>query len=229
MDLSLPPDAFLEAVQWNADGLVPAIAQDVLTGKVLMLAWMNAEALRLSIRERRGIYWSRSRQSLWRKGESSGHVQHLQGIYLDCDGDTVLLRVRQEGPACHTGAETCFFREAHGEHWQDCPAPVGSFLEELERIIQQRRQADPAQSYVAKLLQGGRDRVLKKVGEEATEFLLACKNPEPQPVLAEGADLLFHFLVALTERNLQLEQVLAELQRREGVSGIAEKAARQLP
>ncbi len=229
MDFSLPPDDFLKAVQWNADGLVPAIAQDVLTGKVLMLAWMNAEALRLSIRERRGIYWSRSRQSLWRKGESSGHVQHLQGIYLDCDGDTVLLRVRQEGPACHTGAETCFFREAHEGHWQDCPAPVGSFLEELERIIQQRRQADPAQSYVAKLLQGGRDRVLKKVGEEATEFLLACKNPEPQPVLAEGADLLFHFLVALAERNLLLEQVLAELQRREGISGIAEKAARQLP
>ncbi|WP_308387654.1 bifunctional phosphoribosyl-AMP cyclohydrolase/phosphoribosyl-ATP diphosphatase HisIE [Acidithiobacillus sp. AMEEHan] len=220
-------DKLLAAVHWNAQGLVPAIAQDARSGQVLMLAWMNAEALRLSLAERRGIYWSRSRQALWRKGESSGHVQHLQSVHLDCDGDTLLLRVLQEGPACHTGADTCFFHAAGEQNWEDSVPPGGSVLDDLQAVIQQRRQADPAQSYVAKLLQGGRDRILKKVGEEATEFLIACKNPETQPVLAEAADLLFHLMVALEERDLHIDDVLGELQRREGLSGLVEKASRK--
>lgn len=217
----------LAAVHWNEQGLVPAIAQDARSGQVLMLAWMNAEALRLSLAEGRGIYWSRSRQALWRKGESSGHVQHLQSIHLDCDGDTLLLRVLQEGAACHTGAVTCFFRDAGEEGWQDSSPPGGSVLDTLQATIQRRRQSDPGQSYVAKLLHGGRDRILKKVGEEAAEFLIACKNPEAQPVLGEAADLLFHLLVALEERDLHIDKVLGELQRREGMSGLVEKASRK--
>jgi len=220
-------EQLLTAVHWNEQGLVPAIAQDARTGQVLMLAWMNPEALRLTLAERRGVYWSRSRQGLWRKGESSGHVQHLQSLHLDCDGDTILLRVVQEGPACHTGADTCFFHMAREHDWEDVAPPGGSVLDELQAVIHQRRQADPAQSYVAKLLQGGRDRILKKVGEEATEFVLACKNPESQPVLAEAADLLFHLLVALEERDLHIDEVLGELQRREGLSGLVEKASRK--
>lgn len=217
----------VSAVRWNEHGLAPAIAQDMRSGQVLMLAWMNAEALRASLAEGRGVYWSRSRQALWRKGESSGHVQSLHSVHLDCDGDTILLRVVQEGAACHTGAATCFFRQAERDAWQDRVPPGGSVLDELQATIHHRRQADPAQSYVAKLLHGGRDRVLKKVGEEAAEFLLACKNPEPQPVIAEAADLLFHLLVALEERDLHIDEVLGELQRREGVSGLVEKASRQ--
>ena len=220
-------EQLLSAVHWNEQGLVPAIAQDARSGQVLMLAWMNGEALRLSLAERRGIYWSRSRQALWRKGESSGHMQHLQSVHLDCDGDTLLLRVLQDGAACHTGAATCFFRDAKGGAWQDSGPPGGSILDDLQATIHCRRQSDPAQSYVAKLLHGGRDRVLKKVGEESAEFLLACKNPEPQPVIAEAADLLFHLLVALEERDLHIDEVLGELQRREGVSGLVEKASRQ--
>ena len=111
---------FTEQIKWNADGLVPAIAQDWRTGEVLMLAWMNRDALELSVAENRAVYWSRSRQALWRKGESSGHIQHLKSLHLDCDGDTVLLKVEQVGGiACHTGRRHCFFRQLQGNKWRD--------------------------------------------------------------------------------------------------------------
>jgi phosphoribosyl-AMP cyclohydrolase len=111
---------FTEQIKWNADGLVPAIAQDWRTGEVLMLAWMNRDALELSVAENRAVYWSRSRQALWRKGETSGHIQHLKSLHLDCDGDTVLLKVEQVGGiACHTGRRHCFFRQLQGNQWRD--------------------------------------------------------------------------------------------------------------
>jgi len=219
-------ETLLAAVRWNEQGLVPAIAQEARSGQVLMLAWMNADALRASLSEGRGVYWSRSRQALWRKGESSGHVQKLVDLRLDCDGDTVLLRVLQEGPACHTGAQTCFFRAADANTWAEVAPPPGSFLDSLQETIHGRRAADPAQSYVAKLLHGGQDRILKKVGEEATEFVIATKNGEREAILNEAADLLFHTLVALEERNLHIREVLDRLASREGVSGLVEKAAR---
>ncbi len=218
--------SFLESVRWNSEGLVPAIAQDAFSGQVLMLAWMNDEALLATLREKRGVYWSRSRNSLWRKGETSGHIQHLVDLGLDCDGDTLLLRVLQKGAACHTGADTCFFQRAGENGWQPAQPLGGSFLDILQETIHQRRQADPGHSYVARLLHDGQDRILKKIGEEATEFVLSCKNFDRKPIVSEAADLLFHLLVALEERNLHIRDVLAELGRREGVSGLAEKASR---
>lgn len=221
-------NAILQAVRWNGDGLVPAIAQDARTGQVLMLAWMNAEALLATLRDGLGTYWSRSRQGLWRKGESSGHYQRLVELRLDCDGDTILLRVIQEGPACHTGEQTCFFLGNPGAGgWQRQAPPAGSILQSLQATIQARRAADPGQSYVAQLLHSGQDRILKKVGEESAEFLIACKNREAAPIVAEAADLLFHLMIALEEQGLHIDAVLGELARREGLSGLAEKAARQ--
>ena len=205
---------------------MPAIAQDVFSGRILMLAWMNREALIATLQEKRGVYWSRSRKSLWRKGETSGHIQHLVGLGLDCDGDTLLVRVTQVGAACHTGADTCFFQWAGENGWQPAQPPGANFLDTLQETIHHRRQADPDHSYVARLLHDGQDRILKKIGEEATEFVLACKNPDRKPVVSEAADLIFHLLVALEERDLHIRDVLAELGRREGVSGLAEKASR---
>ncbi|MGE4530252.1 MAG: bifunctional phosphoribosyl-AMP cyclohydrolase/phosphoribosyl-ATP diphosphatase HisIE [Acidithiobacillus sp.] len=222
-----PHNALLAAVRWNSDGLVPAVAQDARTGQVLMLAWMNAEAIMATLRDGLGTYWSRSRQALWRKGETSGHYQHLVDLRLDCDGDTLLMRVIQDGPACHTGETTCFFQgKPSAEGWQHQPPPPGSILDSLQSTLQQRRQADPGQSYVAQLLQDGQDRILKKVGEEATEFVIACKNRDKKPIIAEAADLLFHMMVALEEQELHIDDVLNELAKREGVSGLEEKAAR---
>ena len=220
--------AILAAVRWNADGLVPAIAQDARSGRVLMLAWMNANALLATLRDGLGTYWSRSRQALWRKGETSGHIQHLVDMRLDCDGDTLLLRVIQEGPACHTGEQTCFFLGQPGEQgWQHQAPPPGSILDSLQVTLHSRRTADPGQSYVAQLLRDGQDRILKKVGEEATEFVIACKNHESTHIVAEAADLVFHLMVALEERALHIDDVLGELARREGMSGLEEKAARR--
>ena len=220
--------AILAAVRWNADGLVPAIAQGARSGRVLMLAWMNANALLATLRDGLGTYWSRSRQALWRKGETSGHIQHLVDMRLDCDGDTLLLRVIQEGPACHTGEQTCFFLGQPGEQgWQHQAPPPGSILDSLQVTLHSRRTADPGQSYVAQLLRDGQDRILKKVGEEATEFVIACKNHESTHIVAEAADLVFHLMVALEERDLHIDDVLGELARREGMSGLEEKAARR--
>ncbi len=227
-DTEAKHSAILAAVHWNADGLVPVIAQDARSGQVLMLAWMNAEALLATLHVGMGTYWSRSRQALWRKGETSGHVQHLVDLRLDCDGDTILMRVIQEGPACHTGEKTCFFLGQPGsDGWQHQAPPPGSILDSLQATLHSRRLADPGQSYVAQLLHGGQDRILKKVGEEAAEFIIACKNPEPKPIIAEAADLLFHLMVALEERELHIDDVLGELARREGISGLEEKAARR--
>lgn len=216
-------------IQWDAQGLVPTIAQDAYTGQVLMLAWMNAESLAVSLRDGYATYWSRSRQSLWRKGESSGHLQKLLDIRLDCDSDALLLQVEQIGPACHTGEQSCFFQgRVDNVGWQPCPPPAASILQRLSDTIAVRRGSDPAQSYVAKLLAGGRDKILKKVGEEAAEILIAAKNSDPAALVYETTDLLFHLLVMLAEQDLHIDAVLRELARREGLSGLAEKAARNI-
>lgn len=220
--------ALLDAVQWDAAGLVPAVAQDVRTGEVLMLAYMSRESLAATLRDGYATYYSRSRRALWRKGESSGHLQKVQDIRLDCDGDTLLLRVIQTGPACHTGRPSCFFQgRAGAAGWQDADPPAATILQGLMETISARRLADPDQSYVARLFAGGRDKILKKVGEEAAETLIAAKNASPDAVIYETADLLFHTLVMLVEQGLHINEVLYELARREGVSGLVEKASRQ--
>jgi phosphoribosyl-ATP pyrophosphohydrolase/phosphoribosyl-AMP cyclohydrolase len=216
-------------VKWDDRGLVPAVVQDVADGRVLMLAYMDRESLAKTVETGYTHFHSRSRGVLWKKGETSGHVQRVREIRLDCDGDTVLIRVDQTGPACHTGAPTCFFRRAEdGELIRDEEA--GTLYGELARLfatIEERRAAgDPEASYVAQLFAKGRDHILKKVAEEAGEVLLAAKGGDPKAVTREAADLLFHLLVALAEAGLTPADVAAELRARRGVSGLAEKASR---
>ncbi len=240
---------WLDQVKWDARGLVPAIAQDAHTGRVLMFAWMNREALEQTHKRGEAVYWSRSRHKLWHKGEESGHVQTVRDIRLDCDGDVVLLQVEQAGGiACHTGRESCFFSSLDHGHWTVAdpvlkdPAQIydqahpqtestgaadsGAALERIYATIASRRGADPSVSYVARLFHKGEDAILKKIGEEATELVMAAKDGNAEKILYETADLWFHSLVALAQHGLTPQQVLAELERREGRSGLAEFAAR---
>ncbi len=226
-------------VRWNEDGLAPAVVQDAVRGDVLMLAWMNRESLALTLREGRTVFWSRSRGALWRKGETSGQVQRVRGVRLDCDGDALLIAVEQEGGgACHTGRRSCFFREPDadadgtgvgdggGSGWRESQTPAAGALAGLARRIEERKSADPDTSWTAHLYAQGLDAILKKVGEEATETVLAAKGGEPDRVVAETADLWFHLMVMLAKLGLGPEDVLGELDRRAGRSGVAEKAAR---
>ncbi len=211
-------------------GLLPVIAQDIDSGDVLMLAWADREALRRSLASGQAWYFSRSRQSYWHKGASSGHTQEIHAAATDCDSDAVLLRVKQTGPACHTGEQTCFHRPltiADVEHLTYGPALRGSesgdqhhdagFLEELQQIIAQRLQERPPGSYVAALAAAGPTRALQKVGEEAVEFTLAAATMEAAgrgAVIGEAADLVFHLLVALRVHEIDWAEVLTELGRR---------------
>ena len=219
----------LESVRWNADGLVPAIVQDAVRGDVLMLAWMSRESLALTLHEGRTVFWSRSRGELWRKGDTSGNVQRLRDIRLDCDGDTLLVSVDQAGGgACHTGRRSCFFQplgDADGPVGSEGNLPAGA-LESLARRLEARKSADPSTSWTARLYSLGLDAILEKVGEEATETVLAAKGGDRSRIVAETADLWYHTMVMLANLGLGPEDVLEELDRRAGVSGLAEKAAR---
>ena len=205
-----------EELAFDGRGLIPAVVQEATTGEVLMVAWMNREALQATLATGRSHFWSRSRETLWVKGETSGHVQHVEAIHVDCDADTLLLRVHQEGPACHTGHRSCFFRRLAGSppSLTDEAAPA-SLLERLERIVEQRKTAPPANSYVAGLLAKGEAAVCRKIGEEATEVITAALGGEgDQRVVEELADLWFHSLVLLGQRGLSFRAVLEELARR---------------
>ncbi len=224
------PENLIDQVRWDEAGLVPTIVQRNDDGRVLMLAYMNRESLGLTLQSGYTHFWSRSRKSLWKKGETSGHLQAVRDIRLDCDGDTVLVRVDQKGPACHTNAPTCFYRLSDGEGVlteQPETASLDGVLTQVAAVIAQRREAaDPKASYVASLFHKGQDAILKKVAEEAGEVLLAAKDRDPQKLTAEVADLLFHTLVAMAEGGVSTDDVAAELARRFGMSGLAEKAAR---
>ena len=230
--------ARLESVRWNDDGLVPAIVQDAVRGDVLMLAWMSRESLALTLREGRTVFWSRSRGELWRKGETSGSVQRVREVRLDCDGDALLVAVDQAGSgACHTGRRSCFFlpfedggggRETDDGQEGD-GSPPGGALARLARRLEARKSADPAASWTARLYSEGLDAILKKVGEEATETVLAAKGGDRSRIVEETADLWFHTMVMLANLGLGPEDVLEELDRRAGRSGLAEKAARAGP
>jgi len=188
---------WLDQLKWNEAGLVPAIAQDAETGVNLMVAWMNRDALQETVDTKRAVYFSRSRQKLWRKGEESGHHQEVVEVRLDCDADVILLKVHQKGGiSCHTGRHNCFYRI-----YSDG-------------------------SYVASLYNKGLDAILKKVGEEATETVMAAKDGDAQKIVYEVADLWFHTMVLLAQQGLEPQQVIDELARRMGVSGIEEKASR---
>ena len=192
-------------VAFDASGLATVVVQDRASGDVLMVAHANAEALRLTALTGFAHFWSRSRKALWKKGETSGNVLHVRETRVDCDGDAVLFVVDPTGPACHTGSRTCF---------GDAPAAASGVLAELGRVIAQRAQDQAPDSYTAKLLAKGSDGALKKIGEEATEVILAAKGESDERLAEESADLLFHLLVALHQRNLGIGDVLSVLERR---------------
>ncbi|WP_161881111.1 bifunctional phosphoribosyl-AMP cyclohydrolase/phosphoribosyl-ATP diphosphatase HisIE [Deinococcus alpinitundrae] len=212
----------LDAVKFGPDGLVPVVVQDARTGAVLMQAYADRAALEHALTTRQGTYFSRSRGEQWIKGLTSGHLQHIESVSLDCDGDSVLYRVRQTGPACHTGEYSCFHRPLLDETG-DTPDTSGGLDGTLERVyatIQERLITLPEQSYVARLHAGGLDRVLKKISEEAGEVLLAAKNGDKAELATEVADLLFHTLFALAEVGVTPGDVASVLQGREGRSGL---------
>jgi len=198
-------------VRFGADGLIPAVVQDAGTGRVLTQAWMNRESLERTLARGETWFWSRSRQELWRKGATSGNTQAVRAVLLDCDGDSLVVLVDPAGPACHTGAETCF-----GDALTDGEAPEPfAALADLERTVADRAAAaDPEASYTARLLAKGIDTVCKKVGEEATEVVLAAKGAEHGQVVYESADLLYHLAVLWRATGVSLDEVAAELASR---------------
>ena len=285
--MTLP--AWLAAVNFNADGLIPAIAQDLQSGRILMMAWMNAESLQLTAQTQTAVYFSRSRGKLWHKGESSGHTQRVHDIRLDCDADVIVLSVTQAGGiACHTGRESCFYQrlDLSGQtpEWQTVdkvikdPADIypangtekvtpqvheapskntvgatnnatntnnnvstnHSILQQLDKVLAERKQADADSSYVASLYAKGLNKILEKIGEESTESIIAAKDlancnentdkiqydEARHELIYEVADVWFHTLVGLAWFDIESEAVLSELGRRFGLSGIDEKAAR---
>jgi phosphoribosyl-ATP pyrophosphohydrolase/phosphoribosyl-AMP cyclohydrolase len=199
---------------WDDKGLVPAVVQEAETGEVLMVAWMDRAALEATLATGATHFWSRSRQALWRKGETSGHVQHVEALYTDCDRDTLLVLVHQEGVACHTGARSCFYtRLAGGAGATGAAGP--RVLEVVERVIQSRKVERPAGSYVTRLLERGPAHICRKIGEEATEVVTAALGGEgDERVVSEIADLWFHCLILLGDRGIPLRRVFTELERR---------------
>ncbi len=270
--------AWLTTIKFNTDGLIPAIAQDEQSGRILMMAWMNAEALQLTAQTQTAVYFSRSRNKLWHKGETSGHTQQVHDIRLDCDADVIVLRVTQIGGiACHTGRESCFYQRLDlsgpEPQWQTVDAvlkdpaeiyhsdnnastpPIDNdsinkktqqaahkpILQQLDHVLAERKKADADSSYVASLYARGLNKILEKVGEEATESIIAAKDlahcdahtdqahydAAREELIYEVADVWFHTLVGLAWFDIESDAVLAELGRRFGLSGLDEKAARQ--
>ena len=208
-----------EAVRWNDDGLVPAVVQDAVSKDVLMLAYMNRESLSKTLETGETWFWSRSRGELWNKGATSGHKQKVKAIAYDCDGDALLVQVEQIGPACHTGKYSCFHHPVvpDGEAAEREPASDRfRVLNKLESVIAQRYAERPEGTYTTYLFGKGLDKILKKVGEETAEVIIAAKNRDNDELRYETADLIFHMMVLLRERGLPLDDVMAELASREG-------------
>jgi len=224
-------DEFVKIIKFDANGLVPAIAQDFFTNEVLMLAYMNEEALKKTLTTGKVHYYSRSRKTLWLKGETSGHFQYLKSIFYDCDSDTILVKVEQIGVACHTGHRSCFFSEFVDGNIVDVerekrPPQDSKILDAVYKIILQRKNNPPQKSYVHSLIQKGLDAINAKIIEESREVVEASKEKQNADVVYESADLLFHLLVLLGYKGISIEDVYKELARRFGVSGIDEKASR---
>lgn len=201
-------------LQWDQHGLVPAIVQDAHTGQVLMLAYVNAEALERTLETGESWFWSRSRGELWYKGATSGNTQRVIEVRYDCDADALLLRVEPRGPACHTGHQSCFYRRLPGSpEGEDDHQPV---LDRLWAIIQDRKAHPRPGSYTCQLLEAGQPQILKKIGEEAVEVIVAAQSEGDERLVSELADLVYHTLVLLAARDLSWADVEAELKRRFG-------------
>ncbi|NLN27231.1 MAG: bifunctional phosphoribosyl-AMP cyclohydrolase/phosphoribosyl-ATP diphosphatase HisIE [Firmicutes bacterium] len=222
----------VDALRFDAQGLIPAVVQERSTGEVLMVAYMNRESLEKTLATGFTWFYSRSRGRLWQKGEQSGHVQKVHSVSVDCDGDALLVQVTQEGPgACHTGHRTCFYRDVYAASkagGADGSGPEKAFdpekvysredgsgiLAELHGVIAERKAHPKEGSYTTYLFNEGINKILKKVGEEAAEVIIAAKDPEDDPLIYEAADLLYHLLVLLVERNIAPDAVFSELRRR---------------
>lgn len=220
----------IENIDWNKNPLIPAISQDFTTKKVLICAYMNEEALNLSLETGYMHYFSRSKKRIWKKGESSGHTQEIKEIYLDCDNDTILGIVNQQGNACHTGEKSCFFNNILKNESikigikEDNPYDV---LESLDNIIKDRKNSSSDKSYTKLLFNKGDNHILKKVSEECGEFICAIKDDNEKEIIYEASDLIYHIMVALNSKNISLDRVKSELKNRFKQSGIEEKEKRK--
>jgi phosphoribosyl-AMP cyclohydrolase / phosphoribosyl-ATP pyrophosphohydrolase len=215
-------------LNFNAQGLIPALAQDRFDGQVRMLGWMNREALERTLETGNATFFSRSRSALWVKGETSGNLLRVHSVTADCDADTLLLLVEPAGPSCHTGRPSCFFKRVQPDGTLlDEASEVTPFFGELERTIRQRQVSTAEKSYTRSLLDGGAGKIGGKIREEAGELATALADESDERVLNEAADLLFHTLVGLRARGLDLRAVAAKLSARMGQSGHAEKASRK--
>ena len=208
---------------FDGQGLIPAVIQDWLDGTVLMVGYMNHDALMKTLTTRSVHFWSRSRRKLWEKGETSGHFLRVKDLFVDCDRDTILVKAEPVGPTCHTGERACFFSRMSDEGRADVNKTQdagGGILERLYQTILARKAAPQPDSYVSKLLQGNVDRILKKVAEEAGEVIIAAKNQKRDEIIYETADLFFHTLLILGYHDVTLSEVYRELGARFGKSGI---------
>jgi phosphoribosyl-ATP pyrophosphohydrolase/phosphoribosyl-AMP cyclohydrolase len=208
----------IEQIKFDERGLVPVVVQDFNTRQVLTVAYMNAESLSRTVETKETWFFSRSRASLWHKGETSGHTQRVTDILVDCDSDALTILVEPNGPACHTGKQTCFHHELKeaelSEETAGRASYPGAVLSELYALIETRKRERPAGSYTTYLFDQGLDKILKKVGEESSETIIAAKNKDASLLAGEVSDLLYHLLVLMVERGVTLEQVCAELRRR---------------
>ncbi len=211
----------IKDIKFDEKGLVPVVVQDYENGQVLMVAHANKEAIEKTLETKRAHFWSRSRNKLWEKGEESGNFQEVKEIFLDCDGDTVLIIVDQKGVACHTGKRTCFSTNAKGDE-QSAPSfsqgGPGKILDDLYRVIEDRKRNPKEGSYVSGLLKKGLDNILKKIGEEAGETIIAAKNGSRDEVIYEIADLWFHTLVTLSYFGISHGEICNEFEKRFGKS-----------
>lgn len=199
----------ISALKFDDRGLIPAIVVDTETKRVLTLAYMNAESLHISMAEGRTCFWSRSRQELWRKGETSGNVQHIVSITADCDRDTLVVEVRKEGPACHTGAESCFFEPVY----TGAEPPAFSY-EALLEMLRARKENPVEGSYTSYLFEKGTDKILKKIGEESTEVIIAAKDRDVPNTVYELCDLMYHAMVLMLDMGISLDDLRREMASR---------------
>lgn len=222
----------LEKIEWKKmDDLIPVITQDSSSNEVLMLAYVNKEALELTLKTGFAHYFSRSKQRIWKKGESSNHTQKIVDIFLDCDNDTLLFKVIQDGVACHTGRKSCFFTNIQNEKIVEDvlvdTSKTYSVIDSLYHTIQERKNEDTTKSYTAKLLKGDTNSMLKKIVEEAGEFCFAIKDKNKDEAIYEAADIAYHILVAMASLNIDPDRVKQELKKRFSISGIEEKNSRK--
>ncbi|QHS24090.1 bifunctional phosphoribosyl-AMP cyclohydrolase/phosphoribosyl-ATP diphosphatase HisIE [Virgibacillus sp. MSP4-1] len=203
----------IDELTFDEKGLIPAIVQNVNTGKVLMLAYMNKESLQKTIETNTTWFYSRSRQQLWNKGETSGNTQNVKRMSYDCDGDTLLVEVEPMGNACHTGAESCFFNDIDVENKEE-PQADREIIDDLYRYIQDRRENPVEGSYTNYLFRKGLDKILKKVGEEATEVIIGAKNRDQKELINEFSDLVYHSIVLMVEQEISVEDIKRELTNR---------------